>query len=217
MQPTTPRDEPADHPNEPIRAVVFDMGGVLLDWDPRHLYRKVFDDDAAVERFLDDLSLIDWHVANHDSGLRAMAETTVELGRRHPEYAREIAIWGDRYTEMIGGTVEGTVEILSELRGTVPLYLLSNAPAEPIAQLRAEWPFFDWFNGLVFSGEERLAKPDPRLFELLLDRFGLEAPTTVFVDDVERNVAAAVELGLRAIRFESAAQLRHDLQRLGLL
>lgn len=208
---------PAMPASAPIDTVIFDMGGVLLDWDPRHLYRKVFDDDEAIERFLDELALIEWHTANHDSGRVPMADSIAAKIERHPEYASELGMWAERYPEMIGGPVDGTLEILSELRGRVGLYLLSNAPAEPVAQLRADWPFFDWFDGVVISGEEQLAKPDPAIFRLLVDRFDLDPHTTLFVDDVEANLAGAAEVGLGVILFESAAQLRRQLTERGVL
>jgi len=200
-----------------VEAVVFDMGGVLLDWNPRHLYRKVFADEDAMERFLTELDLVAWNVANHDSGARPMADSVAELAARHPSYADELAVWGERYTEMVGGPIAGSIELLAELRGRVPLYLLSNAPREPMERLRREWSFFDWFDGQVVSAEEGLIKPDPRLYQVLLDRFRLVPEATVFVDDVAANVDAAAALGIRAIRFDSADQLRQDLRRLRLL
>jgi len=207
--------DPAGAPS--IKAVVFDMGGVLLDWNPRHLYRQIFADEDAMERFLTELDLIAWNVANHDSGARPLADSTAELAGRHPEYATELAAWSERYHEMVGGPIEGSLELLAELRGRVPLYLLSNVPREPIERLRRDWPFFAWFDGQVVSAEEGLIKPDPRLYQVLLDRYGLAPEATVFIDDMAYNVDAAAALGIRAIRFESAPQLRRDLRRLGLL
>jgi 2-haloacid dehalogenase len=207
----------SDPPVVSIEAVVFDMGGVLLDWNPRHLYRQLFTDEDAMERFLTELDLIAWNVANHDSGARALTESTAELARRHPEYAAELAAWSDRYHEMVGGPIDGSLEVLAELRGRVPLYLLSNVPREPIERLRQEWEFFAWFDGQVVSAEEGLIKPDPRLYQVLLDRYGLAPEATVLIDDMAYNVDAAAALGIRAIQFESAPQLRQDLHRLGLL
>ncbi len=200
-----------------IRAVVFDMGGVLLDWDPRHLYRTIFTDEDAMERFLAELDLVAWNVANHDSGARSLDQSVADLIAQHPDYAQELAAWSERYTEMVSGPIEGSIEILGELRGRVPLYLLSNVPREPIARLQAEWPFFSWFDGQVISAHEGLIKPDPRLFRVLLDRYRLAPEATVFIDDVAANVDAAAALGIRAIQFQSASKLRQDLARLGLL
>ncbi len=215
---TDPGGDPDPRPDpSPIQAVVFDMGGVLLDWNPRHLYRTVFADEDAMERFIEELDLVAWNVANHDSGAVPLDESVAELARRHPRYAEELAHWGNRYVEMVSGPVEGSLEILAELHGRVPLYLLSNVPREPIAQLQLDWPFFAWFDGMVISAHEGLIKPDPRLFRVLLDRYDLVPEATVFIDDVQANVDAAAALGIRAIRFDSAPELRRDLVRLGLL
>jgi 2-haloacid dehalogenase len=204
-------------PTPTIDNVVFDMGGVLLDWDPRHLYRKVFDHDEDVERFLDELSIIEWHVDNHDSGRRPMADSVADKAAQHPEYADALSVWVDRYPEMIGAPLPGMIDLLAELRGRVGLYLLSNAPIEPIDRIRANWPFLDWFDGFVISGEEKLVKPDPRIFLQLMERYDLDPAATVFVDDVARNVAGAAAVGLHAIQFESAEQLRRELVALGLV
>lgn len=200
-----------------IDAVVFDMGGVLLDWDPRHLYRQLFTDEGAMERFLDELDLLAYHATNHDSGLRPMSDSMAELAARHPQYRDELIAWSERYAEMVGDPVPGSIELLAELRGRVPLYLLSNVPHETIAVLRRDWAFFDWFAGQVISAEEGLIKPEPRLFEVLVDRYGLTVERTAFIDDMPANVEAARAVGLHAIRFTTAVNLRADLGRLGVI
>jgi 2-haloacid dehalogenase len=192
------------------KAVVFDLGGVLIDWDPRHLYRQLLADDAAVEEFLATVCTPEWN-AELDRG-RPFAEGVAELVERHPEHAAEIAAYHERWPEMLGGEIPGTVEILAELRAAgVPLYALTNWSAETFLISRDRFEFLDWFDGLVVSGEERVIKPDPRIFRLLLDRFGLDPGATFFVDDSEANVAAARELGLDAVRFTGPEQLRRDL------
>lgn len=200
-----------------VRAVVFDFGGVLVDWDPRHLYRKLFDDPVEMERFLAEVCTSEWHL-EHDRG-RPMAESCRLLADESaPELRPLIEAWGARFAEMVAGEVPGTVAVLGELRDRgVPLYGLTNMPAEAMPWLRAAHPFLAWFDGIVVSGEERLVKPDPTVFRLLVDRFRLDPAATVFVDDVQRNVDAAAAVGLRAVRFESAAQLRADLVEVGLL
>ncbi len=132
------RAHPPVQSDASIQAVVFDMGGVLLDWDPRHLYRSIFRDEQDMERFLAELDLVAWNVANHDSGARSLDESVAELIDAHPDYATELRAWSERYTEMVNGPIEGAIEILAELRGRVPLYLLSNVPREPIARA-ASW------------------------------------------------------------------------------
>lgn len=194
-----------------IDSVVFDVGGVLLDWNPRHLYRKLFDDDAAVERFLGETALHEWHVREHDPGRRPMSETIPEMCRRFPHYAAEIAVWQDRFMENVGAVIDGTVDVLADLRGRVRLFALSNWPAETADALRGSYEFFDWFDGIVISGEERMAKPDRALFERLCDRYAVDPRTSVFVDDVAANTAAAAALGFSSVLFRSPDQLRREL------
>jgi 2-haloacid dehalogenase len=197
-------------------AVVFDIGGVLLDWNPRYLYRDLFDDEDSMERFLGEVCTIEWHAA-HDLGL-PYAESCAALARRHPEQADLIWAWGRRSEDMIGGPITGTVEILSELLAAgVPCYALTNMEAETYPLRRDRYDFMSWFDGTVVSSYERVAKPDPEIFHRLLGRFGLHAETTLLIDDSQRNVEAARELGMRAVRFESPTQVRGYLEQSGLL
>ncbi|HTF59884.1 MAG TPA: HAD family phosphatase [Actinomycetes bacterium] len=192
------------------KAMVFDLGGVLIDWDPRHLYRKLLADEAAVEEFLATVCTPEWN-AELDRG-RPFAEGVAELVERHPEHAAAIAAYHERWPEMVAGDIPGTVEVLAELRAAgVPLYALTNWSAETFAITRGRFEFLEWFDGLLVSGEERVTKPDPAIFQLLLDRFGLDPTATVFVDDSEANVAAARRLGFDAIRFTGHEELRREL------
>ena len=192
------------------KAVVFDLGGVLIDWDPRHLYRKLLADEAAVEEFLATVCTPEWN-AELDRG-RPFAEGVAELVERYPEHAAAIAAYHERWPEMVAGDIPGTVEVLAELRAAgVPLYALTNWSAETFAITRGRFEFLEWFDGLLVSGEERVTKPDPAIFQLLLDRFGLDPTATVFVDDSEANVAAARRLGFDAIRFTGHEELRREL------
>jgi len=197
-------------------AVVFDLGGVLIDWDPRHLYRKLLADEAAVEEFLATVCTPEWN-AEQDRG-RPFAEGVAELVERHPAHAAAIVAYHERWMEMLGGEIPGTVAVLAELRAAgVPLYALSNWSAETFRLTRGRFPFLEWFDGLVVSGEEGVTKPDRRIFELLIERFGLVAAATLFVDDSAANVIAARDLGLDAVRFRGAGGLRRDLAARGLL
>jgi 2-haloacid dehalogenase len=192
------------------KAVVFDLGGVLIDWDPRHLYRRLLADEAAVEEFLATVCTPEWN-AELDRG-RPFAEGVAELVERHPEHAAAIAAYHERWPEMVAGDIPGTVEVLAELRAAgVPLYALTNWSAETFAITRGRFEFLEWFDGLLVSGEERVTKPDPAIFQLLLDRFGLDPTATVFVDDSEANVAAARRLGFDAIGFTGHEELRREL------
>ncbi len=202
-------------PAPAISAVVFDFGQVLIDWDPRHLYRTLLDDDTAVEAFLAEVCTMEWH-AQHDAG-RPFAETIPQLCTDHPEHAELIQAWSERYIDMILGPMPGMVEVVSELADAdVALYGLTNMPAEVWDPLHERFPFFHRLHDTIVSGREGVVKPDPKIFEILVDRFGLDPPRTVFIDDIELNVAAARAAGLNAIRFVGADKLRRDLAAMGL-
>jgi 2-haloacid dehalogenase len=194
-----------------ISAVVFDIGGVLLDWDPRYLYRRLFGaDEAAMERFLAQVCTPQWHAAQ-DLGY-PVGQACRELAARHPGQADLILAWAEGTEEMIAGPIEGTVELLGELqRRGVPCYALSNMEAQTFPVRLARFAFLRALDGHVISGLEGLAKPDPRIFELLLSRFGLDPARTLFTDDNEANVVAARAAGLQAVRFTSPGQLRAEL------
>jgi 2-haloacid dehalogenase len=153
---------------------------------------------------------LEWN-AEQDRG-RPFAEGVAELVERHPAHADAITAYHERWPEMLGGAIDGSVELLAELRaGGVPVYALTNWSAETFGIARDRYEFLDWFEGVVVSGEERMIKPDPAIFQLLLDRFGLDPEATVFVDDSEANVTAARQLGLDAVLFTGPRQLRRDL------
>ncbi|MGQ0675273.1 MAG: HAD family hydrolase, partial [Rhodospirillales bacterium] len=197
--------------------VVFDLGGVLLDWNPRHLYRKLFmGDEAAMERFLATVCTQDWN-ERQDAG-RGFAEAEEELIRDHPGKAELIRAWRARFPEMIPGAIAGTVEIVERLkvRG-VPLYALSNWSRETFPPQRERFAFFAAFRGIVVSGEEGIIKPDPRIFELLFQRYGVAPGAAVFVDDNPANARAARALGMHGIHFRSPYALAQELAALGLL
>jgi 2-haloacid dehalogenase len=197
-------------------AVVFDLGGVLIRWDPRNLYRSLFEDEAEMERFLAEITTAEWN-AQQDAG-RAVAEATEELAARHPERRELIAAYYERWVEMLGGAIAGTVEIARELKARgVRLYALSNWSAETFPIARPMFEFFDWFDGMVISGEVRMIKPDPRIFAHVLEKFGLVPGETVFVDDNAENVRAAEAAGFIGIVFENPEQLREELGELALL
>jgi 2-haloacid dehalogenase len=199
-----------------IEAVVFDIGGVLLDWNPRYLYRQLFEDEDSMERFLAEVCTMEWHEAN-DLGV-PYTQSCAALAQRHPEQADLIWAWSRRSEEMVGGPITGTVEILRELvTAGVPCYALTNMEAETYPLRRDRYEFMSWFAGTVVSSHERVAKPDPEIFHRLLERFALAAERTLLIDDSQRNVQAARELGMLAIRFESPAQVRRYLKQSGLL
>jgi 2-haloacid dehalogenase len=191
--------------------VVFDVGGVLLDWDPRHLYRKLCADESEMEWFLAEICTPAWH-APHDRGISTVA-SCAELASRHPRFSELIWAWSTRSEEMIGGVDTGSVEVLRAVRETgTPCYALTNMEAETYPLRLKRFPFLDWFDGTVVSGREGVAKPDPAVFRLLLDRFGLKPAVTLMIDDTKENLEAASELGIQAALFLSSSQLRVDLE-----
>jgi 2-haloacid dehalogenase len=197
--------------------VVFDLGGVLIDWDPRHLYRKLFDgDEAAMEQFLATVCTHEWNRCQ-DAG-RSFADGARLLKSEHPDKAELIDAYHARFDEMLAGPIAGAVEILAELRDRgIPLYGLTNWSAETYPAALQRFAFLRWFRGILVSGEVGLIKPDPRIFALLIERFAIEPQRAVYVDDVEVNAAAALPFGIHAIHFTTPAKLREELVALGLL
>jgi 2-haloacid dehalogenase len=200
----------------PVEAVVFDVGGVLLDWDPRHLYRKLFADESEMEWFLAEVCTPAWH-APHDCGV-STATSCAELASRHPQFSELIWAWSTRSEEMIGGVDAGSVEVLRAVRETgMPCYALTNMEAETYPLRLERFPFLGWFDGTVVSGREGVAKPDPAIFIRLIDRFGLTSRTTLLIDDTKENLDAASKLGIQTSLFLSSRQLRAELEVVGIL
>jgi 2-haloacid dehalogenase len=203
-------------PSAPVDAVIFDLGGVLLDWDPRYLYRRLIADEAEMEAFLTRICTMEWHAA-HDRGV-PFAESCAALAAAHPDHAALIHAWGERSEEMLAGQIDGSVVILEELlHKGVHCYALTNMERETYPLRRQRYPFMQWFDGTVVSSYEGVAKPDPEIFRRLLARFHLDPTRTVFIDDSARNIETAVGLGMHAVKFESPIALRAALTRLGLL
>jgi 2-haloacid dehalogenase len=199
-----------------IEAVVFDLGGVLIDWDPRYLYRTLFDDERSMEAFLSTVTTPEWN-EQQDLG-RSFADGIAELADTFPQHADLIAAYRTRWDEMLAGEIAGATDLLAELlEAAVPLYALTNWSAETFPIARQRFPWLGRFRGVIVSGEEGIGKPDPRIFELVLSRFGLRAERTLFVDDRQVNLAAAERCGFRTVSFSSTEQLRAHLVAEGLL
>jgi 2-haloacid dehalogenase len=197
--------------------VVFDLGGVLIDWDPRHLYRKLFaGHETAMEQFLATVCTHEWNRCQ-DAG-RSFAEGARLLKAEHPDKAELIDAYGARFDEMMAGPIAGAVEILAELRerGT-PLYGLTNFSAETYPYAVARFDFLGWFHGILVSGEVGAIKPEPRIYELLLERFAIDPHRAVYIDDVAANAEAARPFGIHGIHFSTPDALREELVRLALL
>jgi 2-haloacid dehalogenase len=197
--------------------VVFDLGGVLIEWDPRHLYRKLFlNDDVAMEDFLANICTHEWN-RGQDAG-RSFAEGARLLKAEHPDKAELIDAYRARFDEMMPGPIAGSVEILAELRARgTPLYLLSNFSAETFPPAFERFNFLRWFHAMLISGEVGVIKPDPRIYEILIERFAIDPRRAVYIDDVEVNAEAAGRFGIHGIHFTSPAALRAELAGLGLL
>jgi 2-haloacid dehalogenase len=209
-------DEVTSLPTSKRRVAVFDLGGVLIDWNPRYLYRKLFDDVQAMEHFLSDICSPAWN-KQQDAG-RSFAEGCALLKAIHPQAGESIDAWFERYDEMLAGPIQGTVDILAELRsGGVPLYALSNWSAETFPFAQKRFQFLKWFDGIMLSGKVGMVKPDPRFFQLFLETFSIDPARAIFVDDLEQNVEAARAAGLKGIVFADPDQLRRELAEDGLL
>jgi len=195
---------------------VFDLGGVLIDWNPRYLYRKLFTDEAAMEHFLENICTSDWNT-QQDAG-RTLAEGCELVKENFPEHAEYIDAWLHRYDEMIAGPIQGTVDILAELRTRgVPVYALSNWSSETFPAAQRRFDFLNWFQGILLSGKVKLVKPDRRIFQLFLETHAVNPAQAVYIDDLPRNVEAASALGMHGIRFTDPGALRTDLVSVGLL
>jgi 2-haloacid dehalogenase len=206
--------DPAPSPTVPT-TVVFDLGGVLVDWDPRHLYRQLMP-EAEVEPFLDEVGFHVWNRAQ-DAG-RGWAEAVEELAARHPHRRELIAAYPQRYDDAIVGEHAGTVALLDELAaGGIRLLALTNWSAETFPAARRRFAFLERFDGIVVSGEELLTKPDPALFHRLFERYQVDPREAAFVDDSPANVEAARGLGMTGLLFTDADRLRADLAALGLV
>lgn len=201
--------------NSSIRAIVFDFGGVLIDWNPRYLYRKLFENDDAIEQFLAESEFAAWN-DEQDKG-RTFDEGVAEHSKKFPQHAALLRAYHERYLETVGGEIAGTVEILYALkRAGYPLYGLSNWAMEKFLLVRERYALFGVFDAYVISSEVKMAKPDPRIFTLLLEKIGRRAEECLFIDDAEKNIAVARELNFQTIHFQSPEQLARELRALGI-
>jgi 2-haloacid dehalogenase len=195
--------------------VVFDLGGVLIDWDPRYLYRQLLPDDE-IEPFLDEIGFREWNHAQDAGG--SWDDAVDALAARHPHRRDLIAAYRDRFAETMAGPIDGTVALLEELhdRGT-RLIALTNWSSETFPHAQRAFGFLELFEGIVVSGEERVVKPDEAIFRALIDRYDVDPHRGVFVDDLPDNVAAARTLGFTGLLFRRPDELRRDLADLGLV
>jgi 2-haloacid dehalogenase len=200
-----------------IQAILFDFGNVLIEWNPRYVYRRYFpDDEEAIERFLQEVNFMDWN-AQQDKG-RSFAEGVALLSKQFPQYAELIQAYHDNWKDSIGNHFQGTVEILKRLKKAgYPLFGLSNWSAETFPYARQKHDFFDLLDDIIISGEVGSIKPEPEFFEIALKRIGQPAKECLFIDDSLANIEQARKMRFATIHFESSEQLEKELQRLGIL
>ncbi len=193
------------------KAIIFDLGSVLIDWNPRYLYRKIFTTEAEMEHFLEEICTSDWN-EEQDAG-RSLLDATELLIRKHPQYEAQIRAYYGRWKEMLAGEIPDSVALLKELKesGKYRLYALTNWSNETFPLALVEYKFLQWFDGIVVSGREKQRKPSPGFFNLLLDRYQESADHALFIDDNIRNVNAARNMGIESIQFVNATQLKNDL------
>ncbi len=200
-----------------INTIIFDLGAVLIDWNPHHLYRKLITDDEQRQHFLDNICTSDWN-EEQDAG-RSLKEGTELLVAKHPEHEENIRAFYSRWDEMLAGPIQGTVDVFKALKesGKYKIYALSNWSAETFEIAQQKFEFLNWFDGLVVSGLEKIRKPDPAFYQLLLDRYQVKPDEALFIDDNYRNILAAEALGIQSIHFTSAEELKSALKKLSVL
>jgi 2-haloacid dehalogenase len=196
------------HKRENLTTIVFDLGGVLIDWNPRYLYREIFDDEEAMELFLSKICTSEWN-EKQDAG-RSLQEGTQILLDQHPLWEREIRAFYGQWEKMLNGPIEATVKILDFLatQTSYRLYALTNWSAETWPIALAQYPFLQRFKGILVSGKEGLAKPDPVIYRLLFERFQINPAEALFIDDNLRNIEASIQSGMEAKHFTTAEDLK---------
>ena len=197
--------------------MIFDLGGVLIDWNPRYVYRTIFKKEEEIDWFFENIATHDWN-ENQDAGYPLDAATE-DLIKKHPDWENEIRAYYGRWTEMLGGPIHDTVEILKELKKIpgMKTYALTNWSAEtfPIALERYE--FLHWFDGRLVSGEEKTRKPFADIYQKIIDKFSIDPDKAIFIDDNLRNIKGAEALGIKGIHFHDPVQLKNELKQLKVL
>ena len=199
------------------KAIIYDLGAVLIDWNPEYLFKKIIQDEEKRKYFFENICTAEWN--EEQDGGRSIKEATEMLVTKHPEWKEHIEAYYGRWEEMLGGAIPESVQVFKELKdkNQYKFYALTNWSAElfPIALER--YDFLHWFDGRVVSGEEKTRKPFPEFYQRLLDRYDLDAKETLFIDDNARNVKAAVDLGIPSIHYKNAPELRKELIKMNIL
>lgn len=198
-----------------IENVIFDFGGVLVDWNPRYLYKDYFTDENEMEYFLKNICTDEWNL-EQDKG-RSLNEGTVWLQNKFPEFHSMIQLFYDKWETMLKGDIPETVSLLYRLKAKYKIYGLTNWSAQTISFAYDRFSFFKEFDGIIVSGQEKMIKPNKQIYQLLLNRYNLKAENTVFIDDNINNIKASEEVGLYGIHFENPGQLETKLLSLNVI
>lgn len=199
-----------------IETIIFDLGNVLIDWEPRRLFRKIFADEEEMEYFLKNICTSEWNV-QQDKG-RTLAAATQILVEKYPNYTTEIEAFYGRWEEMLGGAIQPTVDILEELyhAKTHRIYALTNWSAETFPVALRDFPFLKYFEGILVSGDEKMIKPQQEIYKLMCSRYKINPATAIFIDDSLANIKGCEDFGMKGIHFQSATQLKEELRQLGI-
>jgi len=200
-----------------VNTVIFDLGGVLIDWNPLYLYKKIFDHEKDIRFFLDNVCTKEWN-ENQDAGY-PLAQATDDLIKKYPQYQDEINAYYTRWREMFGDYNAHSVSILEKLhlQKKHRLLALTNWSAETFHPVKDSYPFLNYFEGIVVSGDEKIKKPDYKIYQILLNRYNVNAKESVFIDDALENIEAADDLGFQTIHFVSASQMEAELKNIEVL
>lgn len=200
-----------------INTIIFDLGAVLIDWNPHYMYRTIFSDEEEIKHFLANIATSDWN-EEQDAG-RSLQEGTEILVKQFPEHDHNIRAFYGRWDEMLGEAFHDTVKIFEELKasGKYMIYALTNWSAETFPVALERYEFLKWFDGIVVSGAEKMRKPTPEFYQVLLDRYNVDPYAALFIDDNYRNILAAEKLGITSIHFTSAEDLRSKLAAMNVL
>ncbi|HEY1022144.1 MAG TPA: HAD family phosphatase [Flavisolibacter sp.] len=200
-----------------VNTIIFDLGGVLIDWNPAYVFDKLIEDEVKRKQFFAKVCTSEWN-EEQDAG-RSLKEATQMLVDQHPEWKEYIEAYYGRWEEMLGGPIHETVEIFRQLKesGQFKLYALTNWSGELFPIALQKYDFLHWFDGRLVSGDEKTRKPFPEFYQRLVDKFNIKKEEALFIDDNRRNVEAAIAFGIPTIRFENPAQLKADLENRGIL
>ena len=193
-----------------IQNIIFDFGGVLIDWNPIYLYGNVFETEEEMKHFLENVCRYEWNVLQ-DAG-RPLSEATTLLQKEHPEFSEQIAYYYGRWEEMLGGTIDENVKLIKPLKKRYKLYGLTNWSAETLPIAMERYSFFKDLDGIIVSGDEKIVKPNPKIYEILLDRYNLEAESSLFIDDNADNIETAKKIGFKTVHFTDEVNLEQLLK-----